>query len=341
MAQDYRQLLGADLLSDSRGYLNNSDEALRTLFSGATAPTSPVAYQLWVDTANGYLKQRNAANNAWVVIGILGSDYFGCLPRSGGTMTGAIDAGGFALSNLGLGTGLAAARVQEVDLKAPLAGPVFTGDAKVSQDPAGNDSIPRRSWTEGRYLKLAGGTMTGAIVLSGDASAVLHPVSLQQLKTFVLFNTTTGHRHSGTDARKVLGSNLDSAATAAGKTMVADGSGGTSWASLVTMIEEVSLGSFNHPVVAQDVDLSASVPAGCVAALLTAKVKDSAKLWIRPGGWLTSWWQTFDIPNSGGDGFVFLNLTVPLSTSRTFNFQVTLGSSGSTTFWLVGYVRGA
>ena len=46
--------------------LPDRDESLRSLFSGATAPTSPVAYQLWADTATKVLKQRNAANSAWI-----------------------------------------------------------------------------------------------------------------------------------------------------------------------------------------------------------------------------------------------------------------------------------
>lgn len=34
--------------------------------SGATEPATAYAYMLWADTANGLLKQRNAANNAWI-----------------------------------------------------------------------------------------------------------------------------------------------------------------------------------------------------------------------------------------------------------------------------------
>lgn len=44
------------------------DDALRSLFSGASAPSSPVAYQLWADTTAKVLKQRNAANSAWLDI---------------------------------------------------------------------------------------------------------------------------------------------------------------------------------------------------------------------------------------------------------------------------------
>ena len=234
MSQQYRQLLGTDLLADSRGYLNDSDEALRTLFCGATTPASPIAYMLWADTSSGQLKQRNASNDAWIIVGVLGSTHQGHLPMAGtaaagGTMTGAIDMGGQQITNLGVGTGSAAARVTELDLKAPIAAPTLTGDAKVSQDPAGNDSIPRRSWTDGRYVKLAGSTMTGALTLPAAPSASgLQAVPFSQAQT-MSFNTTTGHRHDGGDARKVLGTSIDSGAAASGTLLTANGGGGAAW----------------------------------------------------------------------------------------------------------------
>jgi len=48
----------------------NALEALRSSFSGSAAPSSPspVAGQIWADTTTGYLKVRNLANSAWVVI---------------------------------------------------------------------------------------------------------------------------------------------------------------------------------------------------------------------------------------------------------------------------------
>jgi hypothetical protein len=67
VSQTYATPAGTDpanlVLKDT---LPARDEALRSLFSGSSAPTSPTAYQLWADTANKILKQRNAANNAWV-----------------------------------------------------------------------------------------------------------------------------------------------------------------------------------------------------------------------------------------------------------------------------------
>lgn len=54
-----------------RGDVNDALAALFSLSSGATAPSTTVAYQWWVDTANGLLKQRNAANTAWITRGDL------------------------------------------------------------------------------------------------------------------------------------------------------------------------------------------------------------------------------------------------------------------------------
>lgn len=51
-----------------RADLNNALAAVATTNSGATAPSTTYAYQLWADTATGLLKQRNAANNAWVTL---------------------------------------------------------------------------------------------------------------------------------------------------------------------------------------------------------------------------------------------------------------------------------
>ena len=49
--------------------LNNALAAIVSVNSGASAPSTTYAYQLWADTTAGQLKQRNAANSAWVVIG--------------------------------------------------------------------------------------------------------------------------------------------------------------------------------------------------------------------------------------------------------------------------------
>jgi len=49
-----------------RTAINNALQALVSLSSGASEPSTTYAYQFWADTTSGYLKIRNAANNAWI-----------------------------------------------------------------------------------------------------------------------------------------------------------------------------------------------------------------------------------------------------------------------------------
>jgi hypothetical protein len=77
---------GAGFRSD----LNNALAAIVSQNSGASEPSTTYAYQFWADTTAGLLKQRNAANNAWVTIGTLGTVNLGLLSASGGTITGDI-----------------------------------------------------------------------------------------------------------------------------------------------------------------------------------------------------------------------------------------------------------
>lgn len=49
-----------------RADINAHLDAIITQSSGATEPTTKFAYMWWADTTTGILKQRNAANTAWV-----------------------------------------------------------------------------------------------------------------------------------------------------------------------------------------------------------------------------------------------------------------------------------
>lgn len=51
-----------------RADINAALAAIVSQNSGATEPGTKFAYQFWVDTTSGYLKQRNAANTAWVTL---------------------------------------------------------------------------------------------------------------------------------------------------------------------------------------------------------------------------------------------------------------------------------
>lgn len=86
----------------------NNFVALQNLFAGAVAPSSPVAFQLWLDTSTtpDSLKIRNAANSAWVVVlADVTTAGGGLLPTTGGTMTGSLSFGGTVkVTNLANGT---------------------------------------------------------------------------------------------------------------------------------------------------------------------------------------------------------------------------------------------
>lgn len=70
-----------------RADLNLALQAIVSQNSGLTAPATTYAYQFWADTTTGLLKVRNAANNAWITVGTLGSSNLGLMPLAGGTMT--------------------------------------------------------------------------------------------------------------------------------------------------------------------------------------------------------------------------------------------------------------
>lgn len=67
MVQTYVTPVGTDPANLAlKETLPQRDDALRSLFSGASEPANPVAYMLWADTTTKILKQRNTANSAWV-----------------------------------------------------------------------------------------------------------------------------------------------------------------------------------------------------------------------------------------------------------------------------------
>lgn len=70
MAQTWNiPLLGNASVAGDRAKINNAFEALRTLHSGATEPSSTVAGMLWFDKTTGLLKIRDSINDDWIVLG--------------------------------------------------------------------------------------------------------------------------------------------------------------------------------------------------------------------------------------------------------------------------------
>ncbi len=63
-----------------RAGFNNALDTLNTVNSGPAAPATTEAYMLWADTANNLLKQRDAANATWIILGTLGVAQMGHEP---------------------------------------------------------------------------------------------------------------------------------------------------------------------------------------------------------------------------------------------------------------------
>lgn len=77
--------------STVRADINSALQALATLSSGASAPSTTYAHQLWADTTVGALKRRNAANSGWIVVRTLDETFL--LSRSSNTILGVSDIG--------------------------------------------------------------------------------------------------------------------------------------------------------------------------------------------------------------------------------------------------------
>ena len=73
-----------------RADINNVLQAIASNNSKSGALTTNFAFQWHVDTSDGNLKIRNAANNGYVTIGPVATTNFGLMPLAGGTFTGKV-----------------------------------------------------------------------------------------------------------------------------------------------------------------------------------------------------------------------------------------------------------
>lgn len=81
-------------------------------------------------------------------------------------------------------------------------------------------SIPTRADADARYLALGGGTLTGALTLSGDASTSLHPVTKQQFDAALLNLGRRTSVRAATTANITIATALNNGDTLDGVTLV-------------------------------------------------------------------------------------------------------------------------
>ena len=73
-----------------RSDLNDVLGAVQSLNSGSSAPSSTVAFMLWLDTSNNLLMMRNGSNNGWIEIGSSNAANLGLALLAGATFTGEV-----------------------------------------------------------------------------------------------------------------------------------------------------------------------------------------------------------------------------------------------------------
>lgn len=102
--------VGGDSWADAYAKLNDDLEALWSLQAGATAPTNPPTYLLWLDTSGSpvlALKINTGTPSVPVWVTLMANVAVaagGLLPLSGGTMTGPINMGSQKVTSLASGT---------------------------------------------------------------------------------------------------------------------------------------------------------------------------------------------------------------------------------------------
>lgn len=219
---------GSKLISDFRPDFNGMIESMLAHFHGGADPPVTHPGMDAENTVDGYRKRRNSADTAWNNLFALDVDFGGLLPKSGGTMTGAINAGGFPLSGLGASAAgsSGAARMSDLTPYAKLDGTTpFTGiPSGPDQDPGSANQLARKSYVDGKAN--AGGAYTGQILMSIAPSDPDHVTRQQDLD-----NAIQTHPHTGglNGAKLESTGALKSTGAPAGKFLRADGAGAVAW----------------------------------------------------------------------------------------------------------------
>lgn len=179
----------------TRADINAALQALASNNSGATAPATTFAYQWWADTTSGILKQRNAANSAWVNVLNLATGVPTGTAASGAngdiTSLTALTAGGLP-DNSVLTADIANAQITPAKLSQPMT--IGTTVNTTSGSAIDFTSLP--NWVRRITVMLNGVSTTGtAFTLlqlgAGAAPLTTGYVSYASIGTTV-FNSTSG-----------------------------------------------------------------------------------------------------------------------------------------------------
>ncbi|MEN7529347.1 phage tail protein [Cupriavidus sp. DL-D2] len=184
-----------------RADVNNALQALASHSSGAAAPPTPYAYQMWADTNTGLLKIRNGANSAWVTLGLLDVPLLGHI-KPGMVVYHAKNAAptGFLKANGG-----AVSRTTYADLFAEIGTTFGVGDGSTTFNVPELRAEFIRGWDDSRGVD-SGRTFGSAQAQSieahthlyGGSSSIMAPGGNAALTTGNSFGTSS---YGGTETR--------------------------------------------------------------------------------------------------------------------------------------------
>ena len=205
--QNYTLPTGSSRLNTAiKTHVANALESLRSLFSGASAPSSPIAGQFWLDTSTSppMLKQRDDTNSTWYERGFVGSDLRHQMVADG--LTGSLSATGSAYAGAARGPGT----VKRLVLLSDTVSVSSSGNewqVQLTKYPASAPGSPVElfSGTVGTFTALGG--VGGGAEFAADAAYVLTPdqnASLADLDVLQVTMTKVGTATTLTSFRAVV-----------------------------------------------------------------------------------------------------------------------------------------
>lgn len=342
---------GTRLISAWRSDFNDIIDALVTTFVGASEPSPTYACMLWADTNQGVLKQRNVANTAWIVRGTLEDDYGGALPLSGGTMEGAINMGGYGITNLPAGSGNAPARYADLAAYVKADGTTaFTGFPTLpSSSPSTDYQAAHKKYADDKSV--AGGSFTGQINMTVAPTADNHV--MRRTDVYTVRDT---HIHSGAASMgsKIEGANLKATGISDGAFLRASGalatwSSETSLSQLVMLDEPLQVLQTDAEFGWTDFDFSTNIPMNTYAVLIISEgytVNDSGGFYTgyrKDGTSVTSGFPGVSVTGTNTVGSGWEYVTVPVASRIMEHRKIHTGGGAlirRLTIKLCGYFLG-